>query len=189
MYIKFGKRLFDIVISFVLLILLIPIFLVMCIIVWYEVGWPIIFRQKRLGIHGNKFGMIKLRTIQGSIHNYTLINEEVYDRTTSTCKWIRLHCCDEIVQLWNVLLGQMSMVGPRPLQQNDYDRLTTSKTVLKKLLKVRPGITGEGQIKMPKVDHLDNWTPKHDLHYVDNISCWNDIIILIKTIPAVIQGH
>ncbi|MDP2683837.1 MAG: sugar transferase [bacterium] len=190
MYIKFGKRIFDIVISLILFILSLPIFAILCMIVWCDVGWPILFKQPRLGINGKEFGIIKFRTIQGAIHyNQTLSYDEVNKQTSVVGKWLRLHCCDEMLQFWNVLLGHMSIVGPRPRQYTEYTRYNISNVVLKKLLSVLPGITGGGQITMCKQFCTENWTPEHDLKYIDNISWQNDLLIILKTILIVIKGH
>jgi len=190
LYINFGKRLFDIIISFVLLILLLPVFIVIGTIIWYDVGWPILFKQKRWGIRKKAFPMIKFRTIQGVINYDSLMSQDEIKKHTSVIgKWIRLHCCDEIPQLWNVLLGDMSIVGPRPLLRNHYENFSTPDRILDEILSVPPGITGAGQIAMCKQDYMENWIPEHDLHYVENMAWQNDVMIIIRTIPIIFRGH
>ena len=111
-YYRLGKRLFDLVLSISLIIILLPILFLISIIVLFIDGWPIIFRQKRLGKNGREFIMIKFRTMNNNLKGNNKLDQ---DRITKLGKIMRKTSMDELPTLFNVLMGSMSLVGPRPL--------------------------------------------------------------------------
>lgn len=175
------KRLFDIVMSGVALALLSPILALLAWQVAYKLGSPVLFRQVRPGLNGNAFEMIKFRTMRDAIDaaGSPLPDSE---RLTAFGARLRALSLDELPELWNVLRGDMSLVGPRPLLM-EYLTLYSNDQARRHL--VRPGITGWAQvngrnaISWEEKFHLDTW-------YVDNRSFWLDIKILFLTVRKVI---
>lgn len=174
------KRLFDIVASFVALIILSPVFAVVAYKVKKNLGSPVLFRQVRPGLHGKAFEMIKFRTMRDAVDE---IGNPLPDseRLTSFGKMLRATSLDELPELWNVLKGDMSLVGPRPLLM-EYLPLYNEQQA--KRHNVRPGITGYAQVNGR---NAISWEQKFDLDvwYVENQSFWLDIKILLKTIKKV----
>jgi len=179
-YSRLGKRLFDLVLSFSLIIILLPILLLISIIVLFIDGWPIIFRQKRLGKNGREFIMIKFRTMN---NNFKGNNKSDQDRITKLGKIMRKISMDELPTLFNVVMGSMSLVGPRPLLISYLKRFNNFQL---KRLEVLPGITGLAQIKGR---NSLSWGKKfkYDIYYVDNHNMCLDLIILIKTVFFVLR--
>lgn len=185
------KRLFDIVISSLLLILLSPVLLVLSILVRITLGSPVLFRQVRPGLHGRPFTMYKFRTMtdERDIQGRLLPDEQ---RLTKLGRFLRSTSLDELPELFNVLKGDMSLVGPRPLLM-EYLPLYTPEQARRH--EVRPGITGWAQVNGR---NAISWEEKfrYDVWYVDNWSFWLDIKILWMTIVSVLkregisaQGH
>jgi len=175
------KRLFDIVISALLLILLSPVFLVLSILVRLTLGPPVLFRQVRPGFRGRPFTMYKFRTMTNERDEQgRLLPDE--QRLTRLGRFLRSTSLDELPELFNVLKGDMSLVGPRPLLM-EYLPLYTAEQARRH--EVRPGITGWAQvngrnaISWEEKFKLDDW-------YVDNWSFWLDIRILLMTLWKVI---
>jgi lipopolysaccharide/colanic/teichoic acid biosynthesis glycosyltransferase len=176
------KRLFDIVVSLsALLILSLPIG-VLIILVRYKLGSPIFFKQIRPGLHAKPFEMIKFRTmIDVYDTNGTLLPDS--ERLTPFGSFLRSTSLDELPELWNVLKGDMSLVGPRPLLM-EYLPLYSSSQARRH--EVRPGITGWAQVNGR---NALSWEEKFalDIWYVDNRSFWLDLTILKRTVWAVIM--
>ena len=185
------KRLFDIVISALLLILLSPVFLVLSILVRLTLGPPVLFRQVRPGFRGRPFTMYKFRTMTNERDEQgRLLPDE--QRLTRLGRFLRSTSLDELPELFNVLKGDMSLVGPRPLLM-EYLPLYTPEQARRH--EVRPGITGWAQVNGR---NAISWEEKfrYDVWYVDNWSFWLDIKILWMTIVSVLkregisaQGH
>lgn len=185
------KRLFDIVISTLLLVILSPVILVLAILVRFTLGSPVLFKQVRPGLHGRPFTMYKFRTMTDARdeHGNLLPDER---RLTKLGWFLRSTSLDELPELFNVLKGDMSLVGPRPLLM-DYLPLYTPEQARRH--EVRPGMTGWAQINGR---NAISWEEKfeHDVWYVDNWSLWLDLKILWMTLIAVLrrdgisaQGH
>jgi len=174
------KRLVDFILSFVAITLLLPLFLVVAIVVLLDVGSPVFFWQRRLGRNGQIFQMHKFRTLKPSydVQGAPLDNTERVSWIGAALRKARL---DELPQLLNVLVGDMALIGPRPLLPRDQPRNPTIR------LSVRPGITGWAQVhggtllKPEEKNALDEW-------YVQNGSLWLDLKILAKTIVIVLTG-
>ena len=174
------KRAFDIIVSSILLICLSPIIGVTYILVRNKLGKPAFFRQLRPGKNGVSFEMIKFRSMKDAVDNQgnPLCDEE---RLTSFGRKIRALSLDELPELWNVLKGDMSLVGPRPLLMSYLELYDDEQ---KRRHEVQPGITGWAQVNGR---NALSWEEKFklDVWYVDNHSLWLDIKILILTVKKV----
>jgi len=175
------KRLFDVIISILLLTFLAPIFLYICILVRVKLGSPVFFIQERPGLEGKPFKIIKFRTMIDEFDElgYKLSDEK---RLTNFGRKLRKTSLDEIPELWNVLKGDMSLVGPRPLRMG---YLTLYNSHQARRHEVRPGITGWAQVNGR---NSISWNHKFnlDVWYVENKNIWLDIKILFQTVKKVI---
>lgn len=181
-YQLFGKRILDILLSGIALIVLSPIILILCILVKIKLGSPIIFKQERLGKSEKIFSMYKFRTMTDERdHNGEYLPDKV--RLTKFGKMLRATSLDELPEFWNILKGDMSIVGPRPLLV-EYLPLYSEKQ--RKRHNVKPGLTGLAQVNGR---NAISWEKKFDLdvYYVDKISFFNDIGIIIQTCKKVIK--
>lgn len=178
------KRLFDIVICTFFLFLSFPLIIFISIIVYLVMGSPIFFKHLRPGLHGKPFQMLKFRTMtDGKDEEGNLLPDE--KRLTKFGKFLRKTSLDELPELFNVLKGEMSLVGPRPLLI-DYLKLYTPEQARRH--EVKPGITGWAQVKGR---NLLTWEEKFklDVWYVDNWSLELDIKIMLITIYKVLKGE
>ncbi|WP_373133885.1 sugar transferase [Enterococcus durans] len=181
-YQLFGKRILDILLSGIALIVFLPIILIVGILVRIKLGSPIIFKQERPGKSEKIFFMYKFRTMTDKRdHNGEYLPDEI--RLTKFGKTLRATSLDELPELWNILKGDMSIVGPRPLLV-EYLPLYSEKQ--RKRHNVRPGLTGLAQVNGR---NAISWEEKFDLdvYYVDKISFFNDLIIIIQTCKKVIK--
>ncbi|WP_194184100.1 sugar transferase [Enterococcus durans] len=181
-YQLFGKRILDILLSGIALIVFSPIILIVGILVRIKLGSPIIFKQERPGKSEKIFSMYKFRTMTDKRdHNGEYLPDEI--RLTKFGKMLRATSLDELPELWNILKGDMSIVGPRPLLV-EYLPLYSEKQ--RKRHNVRPGLTGLAQVNGR---NAISWEEKFDLdvYYVDKISFFNDLIIIIQTCKKVIK--
>ena len=175
------KRILDIVLSIILIIFSMPIILLLSITIWLVMGTPIFFRQERPGLNGNIFELIKFRSMSNKLNSSgnLLIDSE---RLNWFGKLLRSSSLDELPELWNVLKGDMSLVGPRPLLK-EYVPLYSKEEIRRH--EVRPGITGWAQINgRNEISWEEKF--KKDIWYVDNKSIWLDIKILFLTIKQII---
>lgn len=181
MYKKFLKRLIDVLISLLALIVLLPIFIIICVLVRTKLGSPIIFTQKRPGKNGKIFKMYKFRTMTDQTDSTgTLLPDEV--RLTKFGTILRSTSLDELPELLNILKGDMSLIGPRPLLE---EYLSIYNKEQQRRHDVRPGLTGWAQINGR---NTLTWTEKFelDLEYVDRVSFSFDLKIFFLTIKKVI---
>lgn len=174
------KRLFDIIVSSVALIVLSPVYCLVAYKVKKNLGSPVLFRQIRPGLNGEPFEMIKFRTMTDAVDKDDVPLPDS-ERLTPFGKMLRATSLDELPELWNVLKGEMSLVGPRPLLM-EYLPLYNEQQA--KRHNVRPGITGYAQVNGR---NAISWEQKFELDtwYVENQSFWLDIQILFKTIKKV----
>ncbi len=182
-YQRFGKRGLDIVLSAIALVLLSPVALVIAIAIRLSIGGPMIFRQVRSGLHGKPFVMYKFRTMLDLRDaKGELLPDEM--RLTKLGKFLRRLSLDEIPELWNVLKGDMSMVGPRPLL-TEYLPLYTPEQARRH--EVKPGMAGPVIIGGR---NLLSWEGKFklDVWYVDHVSLRTDLAILVRTLVNVLTG-
>ena len=182
MYKLFFKRIIDIFLSVIFILLFWWLYIIIVILVRRKLGGPVIFRQKRPGLNEKIFTMYKFRTMTDEKDKEgNLLSDK--DRLTKFGKFLRSTSLDEIPELWNVIKGEMSLVGPRPLlvsylaKYNEYE---------KRRHEVRPGITGFAQVNGR---NNTTWEDrfKNDIYYVENISFLLDIKIIIKTFLKVIK--
>ncbi len=174
------KRLFDIIISLIGLVFTIPIFIIFAPIIKLHDGGPVLFKQVRTGKKGREFVLYKFRSmeIDNDVRDFSK-----EDQMTGVGKFLRKTSLDELPQFWNVLKGEMSLVGPRPWIPEYYQEMKPSQ---RKRYVVRPGITGLAQVRgrnnIPVSKKI-----KYDLEYVDKLSFHEDFKILLLTVRAVFQ--
>jgi lipopolysaccharide/colanic/teichoic acid biosynthesis glycosyltransferase len=181
-YFCFIKRVLDFVSSFGLLIILAPIYTCLSLLIWFKLGKPVLFRQERPGLHGRIFKMYKFRTMRDlrDAQGNLLPDEQ---RLTKLGRFLRSTSLDELPELFNVLRGEMSLVGPRPLLVAYLDRYTTEQARRHEVL---PGITGWAQVNGR---NAISWEEKFklDVWYVDHQSFWLDLKILFMTLGKVFK--
>jgi sugar transferase EpsL len=171
-----SKRIFDLLVTILGLVITLPLLFIVSLLVWIFLGTPILFLQKRPGFKGRPFTTLKFRTMterKGS--DGKLLPDS--ERLTSFGRFLRSTSLDDLPQLWNILTGEMSLVGPRPLLMGYLDRYTPEQMRRHDVL---PGITGWAQIHGRNI--LD-WDEKFrlDVWYVDHRSFWLDLKILLQT--------
>jgi len=178
------KVVFDLLLATILIVLLSPLYIVVSILIFLKMGYPILFRQERPGLKGNIFGIYKFRTMTNEKdENGELLSDE--KRLVGIGKFIRSTSLDELPQIFNVLKGEMSFVGPRPLLV-EYLPLYNERQ--KKRHSVKPGITGWAQVNGR---NAITWEQKfeYDVWYVENQSFILDMKILWMTFLKVIKRH
>lgn len=175
------KRVIDVLAAGLGLLLLAPLIAVVALAVALALGRPVLFRQLRAGRHGEVFELVKFRTMLPVDAARGLITDE--DRLTPFGRWLRASSLDELPTLWNVLRGDMSLVGPRPLVATYLDRYTPEQA---RRHEVRPGITGLAQVRGR---NALTWEEKfaYDVWYVDHRSFWLDLRILAETPRTVLR--
>ena len=181
-YSRWGKRAFDVVASLLMLPLLGIIMIFTSILVAWKLGRPVFFRQQRPGRGGKLFWMVKFRSMTDERDEQgELLPDDV--RLTSFGKFLRAASIDEFPELWNVLRGEMSLVGPRPLLKQYLERYSPEQF---RRHEVRPGVTGWAQVNGR---NAISWDEKfaYDLWYVDNYNLWVDIKILFMTVFGVLK--
>lgn len=181
-YRRIGKRGFDLSVGCLALLVTAPLALAIGLTVAVVDGRPILFRQRRPGLHANLFELLKFRTMRVTEGRGA---ENDSERLTRLGRILRRTSLDELPELWNVVRGEMSLVGPRPLL-SEYLPLYSEEQ--NRRHSVRPGITGWAQVRGR---NLLSWEEKfaHDLWYVDNHSLTVDLKILFMTLFQVIRGH
>jgi lipopolysaccharide/colanic/teichoic acid biosynthesis glycosyltransferase len=177
-----GKRVFDITVSAASLIVCSPLLLTVALLVRWQLGAPVLFRQQRAGLRGRPFMLLKFRTMTDARGaDGSLLPDGM--RLTSFGRALRRSSADELPELWNVLRGEMSLVGPRPLLLRYVERYTPQQA---RRLEVRPGITGlaqvDGRNSLPWDDRF-----RLDVAYVDTVSFGLDVRLLLRTIGTVLS--
>ena len=193
------KRLFDIIFSLIGIVFLLPIFIVVSFLIKIDSSGPIFFLQKRVGLNGDIFKIIKFRTMRVNHNNSLTITLENDVRITRIGKILRKYKIDEIPELINVLIGDMSFVGPRPDVPGYADLLKGNN---RNILKLRPGITSRASIKYANEEQLllDQQDPiaynndvifpdkvKMNLNYYENNNIWIDIKIIFATLYTLFE--
>ncbi|MCD7973555.1 MAG: sugar transferase [Candidatus Azobacteroides sp.] len=186
------KQFFDVFFSFFVLLLLSPLLLFLALrIKWNDRNAPVVFKQKRVGKSGKEFYMYKFRTmkINAELEGPSLSVEDD-PRITSVGKWMRKYRLDELLQFWNVLKGDMSIVGPRPERQYFIDHIVKKAPYYYLLYRVKPGITSWGMVKYGYAQSVDEMIERlnYDIIYLENMSLMVDLKILIYTIKTVATG-
>ena len=175
------KRFLDIIIASVALILLSPVLLIVALAILLTMGTPVLFRQQRPGLNGRPFGIVKFRTMRALRPGEEAVASDG-QRLTRLGRFLRAASLDELPELWNVLKGDMSLVGPRPLLMH-YLPLYSPEQARRH--EVRPGLTGWAQVKGR---NALSWDEKFalDVWYVDHRSTWLDLRILAATVGQVL---
>lgn len=187
------KRIFDIIFSSLVIIVGLPIWIIIALLIVIDSKGGIFFIQQRVGQNGRVFNMFKFRSMKVNspkqASTWTVVNDP---RVTRFGKFIRKTHLDEIPQFVNVLIGDMSVVGPRPEQESFVEKFSKEEPTYKRRLIVRPGITGWWQVKYTtyelSIDEIKNRL-KDDFFYIENMSLRLDIEIIIRTVWCVVRGH
>ena len=191
------KRALDVLISAALIVLFLPVFIVTALLIKLASPGPVIFSQERVGLNKKHFRMLKFRTMVPEAAQLQVAFEQFNEaagpvfkidgdpRITPVGKFLRKSSIDELPQLINVIKGEMSLVGPRPLPLRDYARF--NKDWHRRRVSVRPGITGLWQVNGRNHSLFDEWM-QLDLEYIDRWSLMLDFQLMLKTIPAVLSG-
>jgi len=176
-----AKRAFDLVIAVLVLVLTLPIQLATALAIRIRLGSPVLFRQTRPGLHGEPFELIKFRTMLGSEPAPGASDDA--SRMTRLGLWLRATSLDELPTLWNVVRGDLSLVGPRPLKMHYLGRYSPEQA---RRHDVRPGVTGLAQISGR---NALSWEDKFrlDVHYVDHHTFWGDLKILGGTVRTIVK--
>jgi exopolysaccharide biosynthesis polyprenyl glycosylphosphotransferase len=186
------KRLMDILISLLLLIISSPILIIVSVAIKIDSEGPVLFKQERLGQNGKPFKVLKFRSMIKDAEKYTgpVWSQKDDPRVTRMGKFVRKARIDEIPQMINVLKGEMSLVGPRPEREFFVEKLSKEIPYYKRRLKVRPGVTGWAQIKHKYDETIEDVKIKlrYDLFYIENMSIRMDFKILLRTVYVVLFG-
>lgn len=189
---KFLKRTVDVIISALVLILGLPLYIVIALLVKATSRGPIFFKQERIGLHGQPFHIIKFRSMRNDAESAgPQLSSEHDPRITKIGRFLRKTRLDEIPQFINVILGDMSVVGPRPERQYFIDLIVQEAPHYTRLHRVKPGITSWGQVKFGYAENVEQMIERlqYDLLYLENISFLIDLKILIYTALIMIQGR
>ena len=179
------KRVIDVAVAATILLVSLPVLGCLALLIRWKMGWPVLFRQQRLGRHGHVFRLYKFRTMTAGPRETGREILPDAPEVTPLGRFLRRFKIDELPQLWNVLKGDMSIVGPRPALPAQLDELTKAA---RKRLEVRPGLTGMSQI------HGNIYLPweerwKYDAEYVERVSFFLDCWILWRTLFTVVGGE
>jgi exopolysaccharide biosynthesis polyprenyl glycosylphosphotransferase len=189
------KQVFDLAVGVPLLLLLLPVFAALMVAIRVSDGRPVLFAQERVGLHGRRFRMWKFRTM---VQNAEALRPQLEaqnevdgpafkltrdPRITRLGAFLRQTSLDELPQLWNVLEGSMSLVGPRPLPVSEQQRIRGAQ---RRRLSMKPGITGRWQVSGRSDVSFAAWM-RMDQEYVDTWSLWQDVRLLLATLPAVLR--
>jgi lipopolysaccharide/colanic/teichoic acid biosynthesis glycosyltransferase len=185
------KRLIDIVGSTIAIIILSPIYLIISIGVKLSSPGPIIYSHQRIGRNAKPFTIYKFRSmVKNAETNGPELSSKSDCRVTSFGRFLRKTRLDEIPQFFNVIKGDMSLVGPRPERKYYIDKITAKAPHYAHLLRVRPGITSWGQVKYGYAENVEQMIErlKYDIIYIENMSLYIDFKIMIYTIKIIFQG-
>lgn len=186
------KRLFDIVAALIGLILLSPVFFLIAFLLWRRRDGSVFFRQERIGFQGKPFNILKFRTMpeQRAAKEKPQLTGTNQVIRSSLCRFLREHHLDELPQLWNVLVGDMSFVGPRPERKYFIDQIMAVDPNYEYIYKMRPGLTSWATLYNGYTDTLDKMLVRlrMDLEYYQNRSLWTDLKIIFMTAAFIING-
>ena len=195
---RFVKRLFDFVLSFIAIVLAAVPMLVIAVIIWMDDHGPVLYIHQRIGKNGKKFPLLKFRTMhvnaEEMIREFSSEQKKEWEenfklekdpRVTRVGRFLRRSSLDELPQLFNILKGELSIVGPRPIVDAELEQYGDKK---EKFLSVKPGLTGYWQAYARSTCTYKQ-RMEMELHYVDNANFWWDIKIMFATVGAVLRGR
>ena len=189
---KEVKRLLDFLLAAVALIIFSPLFLACYIAVKRNNDGPVIFKQERIGRFGRPFYIYKFRSmrVDAESDGPHLCSDNRDKRLTKTGRFLRAHHLDELPQLWNVFVGDMAFVGPRPERKYYIDQILQRDSRYERLYSLRPGITSYATLKNGYTDTIDKMLVRleMDLYYLEHQSLWTDAKILWKTFANIVSG-
>ncbi|MBR1474137.1 MAG: sugar transferase [Muribaculaceae bacterium] len=186
------KRVIDIVLSVIVLVVLSPLLLAVAVAIKLDSPGPVFYLQERIGFHNVPFNIIKFRSMRQDAEqeNRPQLTTDDDPRVTRIGRLMRKYRIDELPQFWNVVRGEMSIVGPRPERQYYIDQITARVPSYALLHQVRPGITSMGMVKYGYAQNVDQMVERlsYDLLYLENMSLLNDFKIMVYTIKTIITG-
>ena len=186
------KRAFDFAAALVGLIICFPLFLLIGILITYQSNGPIFFRQIRIGYKGRPFAIFKFRTMSSVVEEEgpQLVAKCDNSNSTRLEQFLRGHHLDELPQLWNVLRGDMSFVGPRPERKYFIDKIMERTDRYQLIYEMRPGLTSEATLYNGYTDTMEKMLRRMemDIHYLEHRTLWLDFTIIIKTVLKIIIG-
>ena len=189
---SFCKRVGDLILSTIMLILFLPLMLITSILIILDSGWPVIYTQERIGQNGRPFHIKKFRSmvVDAEKGSGPVWAGEQDERVTRVGRIIRRIRIDELPQLWNVFRGEMSFVGPRPERQHFIRQLEKEIPYYSERLTVKPGITGWAQVCHRYGASVDDTVEKlnYDLFYIKNLSFFLDLLVIFRTVKIVLFG-
>jgi lipopolysaccharide/colanic/teichoic acid biosynthesis glycosyltransferase len=185
------KRIFDVFVALVGIIVLFPLFVIIYVIIWFT-GGEAIYRQKRIGYKGKSFNIYKFRTMYKDAEKNGIPRTEEERREQMTCvgRFLRDYHLDELPQLFNVVKGDMSFVGPRPERKVFIDKIMEQNPDYVNIYKMRPGLTSNATLYNGYTDTMEKMLIRldMDLEYLTTRSLWGDFMIICKTAFAIISG-
>lgn len=185
------KHTFDVCVAVIFLVLLSPLFLLIALLVHIDSPGPILYKQERVGFRGQTFKILKFRSMYIDAETDTPLLSKVGDaRITKVGRFLRKYRLDELPQLWNILRGEMTIVGPRPERPYFVKQIMEKAPYYCLLYKVRPGLTSWGPVKVGYTDTMDKMLQRltYDITYTENMSLSLDIKILLRTIGVLVDG-
>jgi sugar transferase (PEP-CTERM system associated) len=188
---RIVKRAFDLIVALAGIVLAAPLMLLTAIAVRLDSPGPILYRQDRVGENGRIFTLSKFRSMRADAESGTPIwAKDKDDRVTRVGRFIRLARLDELPQLWNVLRGDMSFVGPRPERPFFVEQLAAAIPFYMERHAVKPGVTGWAQVKYRYGSSIEDATEKlrYDLYYIKHLSIVFDLTIMIDTVKVILSG-
>jgi len=167
--------------------------IISCYIIIKIGGGPACYKQERIGLHGKTFFIYKFRSmvVDAEKEGAELLQTDNDPRLTKIGKFLRSHHLDELPQLWNVFIGDMSFIGPRPERKYYIDKIMDIDPRYEKLYQIRPGITSYATLHNGYTDTMEKMLRRLelDLYYLDHMSLWMDIKILVKTFWSIVSGR
>lgn len=185
------KRAFDVLLALLSLLLLSPLYMVLYLLVWCTSKGPAIYKQERIGLHGIPFQILKFRTMHNEAEtDVPMLSADHDSRITRVGMFLRRYRLDELPQMWNVLRGDMSIVGPRPERRYFIEQIEQVAPYYCLLYKIRPGLTSWGPIKVGYTDTIEKMVRRlnYDVVYAENMSLQLDLKILFYTVGVVLDG-
>lgn len=187
------KRLLDVAGSTVLILLLLPLYLIIGVVLKLSQEGPLLFIQERIGKHGKPFNIYKFRSMKmdSEIDGQPRLSSTNDSRLTTAGRFLRKHHLDELPQLWNVLIGDMSFVGPRPERKFYINQIMARNPRYAELYQVRPGLTSYATLYNGYTDTMEKMLRRldMDLDYIEHRSIWTDTKIILLTVKSMIIGE